>query len=557
METIQRYLGLTDGFTRCIGLAIIASAGVSAMLAAYWPIVLGECFSAISQRDSHSVLSRIIIFSTILFLYESLGFIRRVATDCMITRHERQLRFKSLRKMLRMPICYHEHAMSGESTAQMNQGVSGFSQILKLSCNDILPAILTSCSVIAAVIVSAPPAFSCIMITYAFLAILLSCLQIRSQKGIREHILRLKTRLDGLVTQELQNLEQIRCRNADEQETNRLAPEMHSIETTERRHHLTMGSYDITKKGLQVLTFGIILVFCYLLSQNGNFNAGSSVTIVMLFQQLLAPVDAVYRCLDELSSSLTRANILNRLFAHPEDPHYLNSTHPSSSTNQILSIRNGCVFTPDGKSEIAKSADFTVESNDRILLDGPSGCGKTSLIRALVGYYPYEGSIRFQNVEIKDLSPGLLAQNILYIPQSPIFFCGTVRDNLLFGLVAQPSEEQLVNALAKARLLQDLTQSSTNPFLHPIDEGARNLSAGQRQRLALARIFLSRFRLLILDEATANLDAKTGNEVMEAINEYAKSLNAAIIFISHDAATRQHKTLGVTVHGSLARQRNT
>ena len=310
MKRLKLYMSLVDNYTRAIGVVILFLACISAGLAAYWPVALGECYTAITEGNKNALVANLVAFVMALLLCELIGFARRVSTDCMLARQERQLRLLSLIKILRMPVAYHEQALSGECTARMNQGVAGFSQIIKLLCQDIFPAALTTVSVLMAVMYSAPTEFCVAMLLYAFMTTVISYFQIRSQRGIREKILGLKIRLDGEITQELQNFEQIRCCNADQEEAKRMYPDVKMIEKSEIRHHVTMGGYDSFKKILQISVIAVLLGMCFVLGQGGRFDVALSITVIMLFQQLAAPVDAVYRCMDEFSSSMVKVSVV-------------------------------------------------------------------------------------------------------------------------------------------------------------------------------------------------------------------------------------------------------
>lgn len=552
MKRIGLYFGLVDKYSRATGGLIIALACMSAGLAAYWPVALGKCYAAISAGAADSFAKSLVSFAVTLLVFELVGFARRVSTDCMLARQERQLRIKSLSKMLRMPVAYHEQVLSGECTARMNQGVAGFSQIIKLLCQDIFPATLTTLSVIIATMCSAPLEFSAVMLSYAVAATVISYFQIQSQKGIRETILGFKIKLDAKITQELQNFEHIRCRNADGKESSRLQRDVKMIEQSETRHHVTMGGYDCSKEILQIVTMVVLLSMCFALGKGGQFDAAMCVTVIMLFQQLAAPIDAVYRCMDEFSSGMVKVSVIGDLFSQEDDFHYLNRNANLQGNHLIAEMCNAVVLSPCGENPISCPDDFSIRENERVLLDGPTGCGKTSTLRALVGYYPYSGSVRIMGKEIDSLSPAQIARAILCVPQTPHFFQGSIKDNLLFGVADNLPDEDLVGALNRAHLWDELKHKDLNPLSFNLAEGAKNLSAGQRQRLSIARIFLHKFKLLILDEVTANLDAATTDVVMDSIEQYAAERRAGIIFISHDPNVRRRKTMSVNVSRPVA-----
>lgn len=542
MKTLKQYIALIDIKTRISCLIIIIIAALGSVLSAKWPMLLAEIYNIIERDSLSTVLGQIGIFAIVYLLSEAIQHLRRLTIDCTILRQESILRLNCLRKMLRMPAEYFSHSLSGEINARMNQSVSGFSQLIKLACNDVLPAILTSITVIMAVITNAPLSLSLVMLSYMVISIIISCFQIRSQNGMREKIMCQKNELDGMFCQSVQNIELVRGRSADQYEQMRLEPFVKRAQLTERRHHTVMSMFDIVKKALQVLTFSLLLLLCFVLTKQGKLSAGMTITVMLLFQQLFGPVETVYRCMDELASGITKANVLVQLFNAKEDPHFYGSDIiiPGES---IASVRGCDIYIPGSQESgiIAHADDIEIYPRERVLLDGPTGCGKTSVVRSLIGYYPHKGRIMLSGTEVDSIHPCAIANYVLYVPQTAMFFKGSVRDNLMFGMMDKISDEKLIAAMKMACIYDELCNRHqvANPLDLVLDEGAKNLSAGQRQRLAIARVFINQYKLLILDEVTANLDIRTAKSVMENLEDYSRSLEAGILYISHDTEVKQ------------------
>lgn len=131
---------------------------------------------------------------------------------------------------------------------------------------------------------------------------------------------------------------------------------------------------------------------------------------------------------------------------------------------------------------------------------------------------------------------------LFYMPQKAFFFAGSVHDNLIYGLNREVSENEMMDALTKACLLDVLIEKvekmnadcKKNVLFYQIGEGGTGLSGGECQRLSIARTFLRKSKIYIFDESMANLDAITADKVLIHIESYAKSINAGIVYISHD-----------------------
>ncbi|MBR2991267.1 MAG: hypothetical protein IKF51_07410, partial [Solobacterium sp.] len=120
---------------------------------------------------------------------EYITIARRVLLDCIIATHESEVRELSIEKLLKMPVSYYSGCLSGEKTAQLNQGVAGFSQLIKIMCNDVFATVLTAVCTLIQVFLNAPGIMVGIMLLYLILTVTISAFQIRSQNGVRENIL--------------------------------------------------------------------------------------------------------------------------------------------------------------------------------------------------------------------------------------------------------------------------------------------------------------------------------------------------------------------------------
>lgn len=229
---MKRYLSIMSRKTKLKCAGVIMLAFISSILAAVWPVRLGELYTDISNGTINTVgqgMKTVITFGLIYLCSECIAIMRRVMLDCIIATHESEIRGYSIEKLLKMPVSYYFRCLSGERTAQLNQGVAGFSQLIKIVCNDVFAIVLTSICTLVQVFLNAPGIMVGIMLLYLILTVSISVSQIRSQNGIREKIVCQKNALDGQVCQSISNLEMIRGMNAEEYEGRRLQPGILSI----------------------------------------------------------------------------------------------------------------------------------------------------------------------------------------------------------------------------------------------------------------------------------------------------------------------------------------
>lgn len=543
---MNRYLKLMTSKTKlkCVGIIVLAI--ISSVLASIWPVKLGELYTEISRggiTDISQGVVAIVTFGLIYFLAECITILRRVFLDCIIATHESEIREISVEKLLKMPVSYYAGCLSGEKTAQLNQGVAGLSQLIKILCNDITATVLTAVCTLIQVVLKAPIVIAGIMLVYLAIILLVSVFQIRSQNGIRENIINQKNSLDGQICQSISNLELIRSMDAEEYERVRLQPAIYKVSATEKKHHRYMGTFDCIKQFCKIAFQVIILFAAIVMVANGKMSSGTVISVCMLFQQLVKPIDEVYRFMDETASSVVKAKVLTEVMASGEDRIFSVKTEALPVSEDDIVLRDVVIKNPEKNRTLAYYDRLCIPGNKVVALSGESGCGKTTMIRSLTRYYPYtSGAISVFGNNLDDYSQHELTDKLFYMPQKAFFFAGTIRDNLIYGIERTVTDEEMQDALRRAYLLDTLiekvskhsTTTIDDVLLYEIGEGGVGLSGGECQRLSLARAFLRKPKLYIFDESTANLDAVTAGRVLTNIEEYAKTIKAGIVYISHD-----------------------
>lgn len=543
---MNRYLKLMTNKTKLKCAGIIALAMISSVLASIWPVKLGELYTDISGGKISGVSQGIVAIATFGLIYfsaECITILRRVLLDCIIATHEAEIRETSVEKLLKMPVSYYAGCLSGEKTAQLNQGVAGLSQLIKILCNDIVATVLTAACTLIQVVLKAPLAMAGIMMLYLATTLLVSVFQIRSQNGIRENIIKQKNSLDGQICQSISNLELIRSMDAEEYERIRLQPAIHKVSATEKKHHRYMGSFDCVKQFCKIAFQVIILFASIIMVANGKMSAGAVISVCMLFQQLIKPIDEVYRFMDETASSVVKVKVLTEVMDSGEDSIFSVKTEAHSYSENDIVLRDVAIKNPEKNKTLAYYDRLRIPGNKVVALSGESGCGKTTMIRSLTRYYPYtSGAISVFGNDLDMYSQRELTDKLCYLPQKAFFFAGTIRDNLVYGIERIVTDEEMRSALRKACLLDALiekvskhsTTTVDDILSYEIGEGGTGLSGGECQRLSLARAFLRKPKLYIFDESTANLDAVTADKVLTNIEEYAKAIKAGVVYISHD-----------------------
>jgi ATP-binding cassette subfamily C protein CydD len=182
------------------------------------------------------------------------------------------------------------------------------------------------------------------------------------------------------------------------------------------------------------------------------------------------------------------------------------------------------VQSPEGVTLVGP-VSFTLNAGETTALVGPSGAGKTSLINALLGFLPYQGSLKINGTEIKQCDLRHWRKHISWVGQNPLLLHGSIRDNITLG-------QEDVSDTQLAAIVED---SYAAEFVHQhgldymISDRSGGLSVGQAQRLALARAMLQQGSFWLLDEPTASLDARSEKLVMQGIANNIENKTALLI----------------------------
>lgn len=564
---MKKYFSIISRKTiwRCLGVLVLALIG--SILASSWPVLLANIYTDISTGQITTLqqgLFTIATFGIVYLIAECITILRRVLLDCVIADHESEVRQSSIEKMLKMPVSYNFNQNSGEKTAQLNQGVTGMSQLIKILCNDIFATILTAACTLLQVVMNAPSLMAGIMLLYLVVTIIISVFQIRSQNGIRENIISQKNRLDGNICQSISNLELVRSLNAEAYERKRLQPAISNISETEQKHHRCMGGFDALKQGCKIFFQIVILLLSIVLVSSEKMGTGTVITVCLLFQQLVKPIDEVYRFMDETASSLVKAKVLTEVFNEDEDEVFSVGHHDTESESNDIVLNDVLITDPKKDKALAHYDHLCIPGNQIVALVGPSGCGKTTLVRCLDRFYPYiRGSVHLFGKPLEDYTQRELTSDLCYMPQSTFFFSGTIRDNLVYGLDRPVSDSELYDVLKKAGILDSLTGKALEDNCGPhnvlaleVAENGENFSGGQRQRLTLARAFLRTPKLYIFDESTANLDGDSMGVVLSNLECHARKHGAGILYISHDDRVVSRCDQIIHLHNLLSKDEN-
>ena len=285
---------------------------------------------------------------------------------------------------------------------------------------------------------------------------------------------------------------------------------------------------------LPVLAYAVILTFFGLNWQSSGFTAGLIYAFIQYVSQLFQPLIDVTQNFATLQTSTISAG---RVFEMMDRDDYEPKQAGSLKEIERGDIRFDHVsFSYDGKRDVLKDISFEVKNGQTIAFVGHTGSGKSSIINLFMRFYEFDrGQILIDGQDIKNYSQEALRKSIGLVLQEPFLYHGTIASNIRM-YHEELTDEEIRQAAAFVDVA-DFIESLPGGYDHPVTERGSTLSTGQRQLLAFARTIAAQPKILILDEATANIDQETEEMIQNSLKKMRQGRTT--IAIAHRLSTIQ------------------
>lgn len=263
---------------------------------------------------------------------------------------------------------------------------------------------------------------------------------------------------------------------------------------------------------------------------NNEITIGQYLSITAIFLIVLNSLynlSNIWYNLTELWVSLGRLNDV--LMQETEDHSILNLTD-SMPTEKIIAKDLSFRYNEQSAGYVLKDVNFEINQGEHIGIVGRNGTGKTTLVKLLLNLYPeYEGEINFGSNELRRINPLTVRKKIFLFPQDVYIFNGTIKENILYGNLNAEIDD-IIRA-AKLADLHDYVKNQYMGYNHILGDTGSNLSGGQRLKIGFARLFLSNPDIIILDEASSQLDVEAEQKILDNIKSHFSG--KTIITIAH------------------------
>ena len=459
---------------------------------------------------------------------------RRLGAGIMQYRLQAAYRRRVTRRYLELPLAWHSDHSTGELLSNANSDVEAtwypiapfpFAVGVILMLFAVLGLLFVTDPVLALVGSVVFPAIAVLTVQYS-----------RRMSPLMTRAQQLRGEVSGLAHESFDGALIVKTLGREEDETSRFrdkALELRDVMTAVGR---VRGTFDPLMEALPVI--GVLAVLLAGTSRvgSGDISAGQLVTVAYLFTLLAFPVRAIGWVLNELPRSVVGWDRVQRVLQATGAQQHGGERLAPGSAAAALDVAG--VSFAYGDTQVLDEVSFSVRPGRTVALVGQTGAGKSTLASVLVRLLdPDTGRVAYDEVDVRALAPGAVAEVASLVPQSTFLFDDTVRGNLTLG--ADLSDADLWAALRVAQA-DGFVAALPRALDTVVGERGTTLSGGQRQRLALARAVVRRPRLLVLDDATSSVDPQVEQRILAGLRSMGGDDTGAastVVVIAYRRAT--------------------
>lgn len=487
---------------------------------------------------------------TLVIAAFGIGFIALIITtiserigDHFAGRLRQFLTEKFYDKVLGLPQSYYDSEVSGKIVNQLSRGITTIHGFLNTSSNFILPTFLQSLFTISILAYYNIPIA---IFTFALFPIYLILSYYSTVKWGQEEVKKnqIEDVTRGRIQEVISNMSLVKSFNTQLKEFVKVSDNLTEINNIYARQSRTFHIFDFFRGlSLNIILFAInILVFRN--TFQGNLSIGEMVLILQLVNQARLPLFAMSFILTQIqmaeAGSKEYFEIL-RLKSTEDFKKEIPTEVIQDPTIEFKKVR----FNYETSKTVLDDVSFKINAKEKVALVGHSGAGKSTIINLILKFYePTAGKIFLKGKDYSKLEHNFIRNNIALVFQENELFSSTIRENVAYGKDA--ADDEIWDALELANA-KDFVMKLPKGLESEIGERGVRLSGGQKQRIQIARATLKNAPILILDEATSSLDAKSEKEVQEGMENLMK--DKLVIIIAHRFSTIQNVDKIIVIDG--------
>ncbi|MBM7564392.1 ABC transporter ATP-binding protein [Paenibacillus sacheonensis] len=526
---------------------------IEALVPLVLPMLIKFVLDAITNHDMKAVWKVSFLFAGVtailclllpVFSYMFGKAVKKVMAD---------LRLRLFEHVGKLPMGYFENTHSGESMSRMTNDLGVVEQAFNGSIRSLIAMIMTG-GYAAVFMFLLDWRFALAMILLGFFITYVNTRFARPIRRISTDIQALTGKQLEMLTESIAGTQVIRMFQMSNRLLRRYMSSNDQMTALSVKRSAKNASLSSANYGLMWINNGGVFIAGSIMMINGYMTLGTMLSLILL----LAEVTNLFRMLGSLwvdmqASLAGAARVFELLDSEEEPSRYACPADPVDydPSNGIMELCNGTF----GYAEEERSLDaiqFNVHQGQVVALVGPSGGGKSTLLKLLLGFYPLrQGEIRLQGKGMAEYTLSEFRDRIAYVPQESYLFDGTIAENIRYGRMDATIEE--VEAAARAAHAHPFIMEQPDGYETRVGDRGARLSGGQKQRIAIARAILKDAPVLLLDEATASLDAESELAVHQGLQRLMAGRTT--IAVAHRLSTIRHAdVICVIDQGKIAEQ---
>lgn len=464
----------------------------------------------------------------------------------------RMMRADLFRKLMHLPVKYFDTRQTGEILSHISYDIDTVNTSLSNDLVQILTSVITVIGALIMMIRISPVLVLVFVVTVPMSVLFTRFMTRRVRPLYRNRSIALGD-MNGFVEEYVSGQRTIRAYHREADVLNRFDEKNEQAVQSYYRAEYYASVTGPSVNFINNLSLSLISVFGALMFLGNRITIGNISSFVLYSRKFSGPINEAANIFSELQSALAAAERVFELLDEAEEPADLPNAQPLEVTAGEVKIER-LNFGYDPEKAILKNVNLTAAPGSMVAIVGPTGAGKTTLVNLLMRFYdPQSGEISIDGQEIGAVTRSSLRGAFSMVLQDTWLFNGSVHDNIAYG--SPGATREAVIAAAKAAHIHSMIERLPDGYDTIIAEDGTSISKGQKQLLTIARAMLQPAHLLILDEATSNVDIRTEWRIQEAMRALMRGKTCFVI--AHRLSTiRSADTILVVRDGAIVEQGN-
>lgn len=494
---------------------------ISSLLAALIPLYVGRAIDVIVGKGAvdFAMLTKYILFLVTFVLFSSLfDWLATVFENRLSYGAAKKIRLELFDKIIKTPFSFLDRMPRGDYLSRM---VNDIENITDGFLEGITTVFSGLCSIIMNIylMLRLHPIMAIIVIGISPLSIFMTSYIAKKSKKMYVAHAKAYGDMGAYVEEMITNQKVVKAFSYEERALKGFMAENEILYDSGVKSHYYGNLSGPATRFINGLTYAVTGFAGCMFALNGGISVGGISTFLNYADQYAKPFNEISGVVSDIQTALASSRRIFSVLDEPNEPDDSNLPELGECDGSV-SIEN-VSFSYVPKQKLIENFNLQVKPGQKVAIVGPTGCGKTTFINLLMRFYDVTGgNIKLNNTPVNAVTRKSLRSQFGMVLQDSWLFSGTIRDNIAFGRPSASMEE--VEEAAKMAGAHDFIVRMERGYNTIINENGDNISQGQKQLICIARIILIKPKLLILDEATSNIDTRAEMEIQKAFNAVMK-----------------------------------